>query len=133
MLSVCCVRGAVHGSGRYCTSLPQEHYSSCQSLNINTFPIPKVPFSYSKAPLGQWGRSDCWLHVPSLWEGEPNVGRREQGTSIFGCCFCCQAVFAFHTEKSMSCKGKHSKTTNSYNTWTLKVKRRQGVGVSGHA
>lgn len=28
------------------------------------------------------------------------MGRREQGTSISGGCFCCQAVFAFHTEKS---------------------------------
>lgn len=64
---------------------------------------------------------------------EPNVGRREQGTSISGGCFCCQAVFAFHIEKSISCEGKHSKTINSYNTWTLQVKRKQGVRVPGHA
>lgn len=44
------------------------------------------------------------------------MGRRERGTSTFGgvVCFwgffCLQAAFTFHTEKSVSCKGKHSKT-----------------------
>lgn len=120
-----------------CTSLPQERSNSCQSININIFPIPRESsFFLAKSPFGAMGGEVAVGYVPSLWEGAMESLTWAEGSgkpAHLGVVFCCQAVFTFHTEKSMSCKGKHSKTLNSYDTWALSVKTKQGVGVVGHA
>lgn len=90
-----------------CTSLPQEHFSSCQS--INAFSITKESSCFPiRKPLWVMGGEVAIGYVPSLWEGVMETLTWVEGAGnqhIWGF-FCCQAAFTFHTEKKHVLQGE---------------------------
>lgn len=75
-------------------------------------------------------------YVPSLQEGDMESlswAEESREPAHLGVVFVVKQCLHFIQEKSTSCVGKHSKTINSYDTWTLNVKTKQGAGVTGHA
>ena len=104
MLPVCCVRGAVQGSGRVLHILAPGAFQLLSKHKHKYLSYPKRKFLFpSQKPLwGDGGRSGRWLRSQPLGrrDGEPNVGRRERGTSTFGGCFLLSSsVYISYREK----------------------------------
>lgn len=104
MLPVCCVRGAVQGSGRVLHVLAPGAFQFLSKHKHKYLSYPKRKFLFpSRKPLwGDGGTSGRWLGSQPLErsDGEPNMGRKEQGTSTLGGCFLLSSsVYISYREK----------------------------------
>lgn len=115
MLPVCCVQGAVQGSGGCCTSLPQERSSSYQS--INTFPISRESsFSLAESPCGaMWGEVATG-NIPNLWEGAMESMKWAEGSrgpAHLGLLFFVKQCLHFIWRKACPARGSTAKLSSS--------------------
>lgn len=103
MLPVCCGQGAVQGSVRVLHILAPGAFQLLSKHKYLPYHKRKFLFPSRKSLWGGAGRSGRWLHSQPLGRsnGEPNVGRREQGTSTFG------VVFLLSSSVYISYREKH--------------------------
>lgn len=111
MLPVCCVQGAVQGSGSVLHILASGVFQLLSKHKYLPYLKRKILFPSRKSLWGDVGRSGHWQNSQPLGrsDGKHEVGSREQGTSTFRVAFFVKQCLHFIWRKACPARGSTAK------------------------